>query len=73
MSPTWPKKYTTFAGGKATRVPLGRTPRAAALDHLLQLFHKGGAVRAFERVFPPLAPQGRAALSPSAAALALQT
>ena len=51
---------------------LGGAPRAAALDHLLHLVHKGGAVRAFERVFPPLAPEGRAALPAGTAASALQ-
>lgn len=43
---------------------LGRTPRAAALYHLLNLVHKGGPVSAFKRVFPPLAPQRPAALGP---------
>lgn len=52
---------------------LGGAPGAAALDHLLHLVHEGGAVRALEGVFPPLAPQGRAALPARTPASALQS
>lgn len=51
---------------------LGGAPGTAALDHLLHLLHEGGAVRALERVFPPLAPQRPAALAARAAPSALQ-
>lgn len=51
---------------------LGGAPGAAALHHLLHLAHEGGPVSAFERVFPPLAAQGAAALAARTAASALQ-
>lgn len=51
---------------------LRRTPGAAALHHLLNLVHKRGPISAFERVFPPLAPQRPAALRPSTPAFTFQ-
>lgn len=75
MSPTRSRSVQPFpkmeAAGMGMR--LGRTPRAATFHHLLNLLHKRGPIRAFERVFPSLAPQRCAALAPSAPAFAFQT
>lgn len=51
---------------------LGGAPAAATLHHLFHLVHKRRPVRAFERVFPSLAPQGSAALPSRAPTSAFQ-
>lgn len=66
------KQETASAKTAAPGRRLGGAPAAAALDHLLDLLHEGRPVSAFEGVFPPLAPQGTAALAPRAPASALQ-
>lgn len=62
ISPTWSRSIQPFPETELPGACLGRTPRTAALHHLLNLVHKGGPVSAFERVFPPLASQRSTAL-----------
>lgn len=57
---------------KLLEMQLGGTSRAAALHHLLNLFHKWGSVCAFEGVFPPFAPQRSTALTTSTPAVTFQ-
>lgn len=61
-----------FQRRKLPGMRLGGAAGTATLYHLLYLVHKRGPISAFERVFPPLAPQRSAALPTCTAPSAFQ-